>query len=237
MATLGGPSIIRDGLSLYLDSTNTKSYPGTGTTWFDLSGNNNHGTLVNFTGEGVGTASGFDSSTGYMMFDRHLGVSDTIQNNRVTINSSPTLAQCLSENRVTIELWIRMDTYYCTALTRWAGPWEVYYCSNLVHRTIGTGGSDGNSGYSYINQLGKFHHIIATHTGSNRTLYVNGVNVLNQANIVTGQNSTAVLGLGAYSNGNYAFVGAIPTFRLYNRALTQDEILQNYNATKGRYNL
>jgi hypothetical protein len=232
-----GPNIVKDGLNLYLDSKNPKSYPGTGTTWLDLSGNNNHGTLVNFTGEGVGTTSGFDSSTGYMMFDRHLGTSDTVQNNRVTINSSPSLAQCLSQNGVTIELWVRMDTYYCTALTRWSGPWEIYYCTNLVHRTIGTGGSDGNSGYSYTNQLGKFHQIIATHNGTQRTLYLNGVNILTQANTVSAQNSTAVLGLGGYSNGNYAFVGAIQTFRLYNRPLTAQEILQNYNATKARYGL
>jgi hypothetical protein len=232
-----GPTIIKDGLTLYLDSMNSKSYPGTGNTWFDLSGNNNHGTLINFTGSGAGTTSGFDTNTGYMMFDRHLGISDTVANNRVNIPSSVSLSNCLSQNGVTIEVWLRMDVYYCTAITRWAGPWEVYYCANLVHRTIGTGGSDGNSGYSYINQLGKFHQIVATHDGTTRTLYVNGVNIFSQSNAVTGQDSTNTLGIGAYSNGNYSFYGAIPTFKLYNRALTQSEILQNYDVLKGRFNL
>ncbi len=41
MATKGGPNIITDGLVLYLDATNPKSYPGSGTTWFDLTGNRN----------------------------------------------------------------------------------------------------------------------------------------------------------------------------------------------------
>lgn len=66
MATYGGPNIIRDGLVLYLEATNQKSYSGTGTTWNDLIGNGNNGTLVN----GVG----FSGSS--MVFD---GVNDEIQ--------------------------------------------------------------------------------------------------------------------------------------------------------------
>ncbi len=42
-----GPSIVRDGLVLYLDAGDRNSYPGTGNTWYDLSGNNNHGTIYN----------------------------------------------------------------------------------------------------------------------------------------------------------------------------------------------
>jgi len=232
-----GPNIVRDGLVLALDSSNPNSYPGTGNTWYDLSGNGNHGTLTAFTGPGAGSTSGFDTNTGYMMFDRHVGVSNGSANNRVLINSSTSLEQCLSQNGVTIEFWLRMDTYYCTAISRWAGPWEIYYCANLVHRTIGTGGSDGNSGYSYTNQFQKFHQIIATHDGTTRTLFVNGVNVLSDTNVVTTQNSSAQLPLGGYSNGNYAFVGAIPIFRLYNRAFNSKEISQNYNAHKSRFGL
>jgi hypothetical protein len=232
-----GPNIVRDGLALYLDSTNSKSYPGSGNSWYDLSGNENHGTLINFTGAGAGTKSGFDTNTGYMMFDRHIGTSDSAFNNVVNIQPSESLNECLSQNGVTIEFWLRMDTYYCTAITRWAGPWEIYYCANLVHRTIGTGGSDGNSGYSYLNKFQTFHQVVATHTGTVRTLYVDNVNVLNQSNTVTNQNGNAVLPLGGYSNGQYAFFGAIPTFKLYNRVLTNDELTQNYNATKSRYGL
>lgn len=232
-----GPNIVTDGLVLYLDSSNTKSYPGTGNTWYDLSGNNNHGTLMSFTGAGAGTTSGFDTNTGYMMFDRHLGTSDSTQNNRINISTSDSLSDCLSQNGVTIEFWLRMDIYYCTAISRWATTWEIYYCPVLVHRTIGTGGSDGSSGYSYTNNLGKFHQIIATHDGTTRTLYVNNTLVYSGTNIVTGQSAASILPLGGYSNGNYAFVGAIPIFKLYNRVLTTKELTQNYNAQKSRFNL
>jgi hypothetical protein len=104
-----------------------------------------------------------------------------------------------------------------------------------VHRTIGTNGSDGNSGYSYTNQFQKFHQVVATHDGTTRTLYVNNVNVLSDTNVVTNQDSSAQLPLGGYSNGNYAFVGAIPIFKLYNRVLTTDELTQNFNAIRGRF--
>jgi hypothetical protein len=235
MAYNNGPKVVTNGLALFLDSMNPRSYPRSGNTWFDLSGNNNHGTLTEFTGASAGSTSGFDTNTGYMMFDRHVGTSDTAQNNRVLINSSTSLANCLSQNGVTIEYWLRMDVNRCTAITRWAGPWEIYYCSNLVHRTIGTNGSDGNSGYSYTNQFQKFHQVVATHNGTTRTLYVNNVSVLSDTNTVTNQDSTAQLPLGGYSNGNYAFEGAISIFKLYNRVLSANELTDNYNAIRTRF--
>jgi hypothetical protein len=42
-----GASVVRDGLVLHLDAANIKSYPGTGTTWYDLSGNGNNAALLN----------------------------------------------------------------------------------------------------------------------------------------------------------------------------------------------
>ena len=47
MSTRYNPSIVRDNLVLYLDAANTKSYPGSGTTWKDISGKGNNGTLTN----------------------------------------------------------------------------------------------------------------------------------------------------------------------------------------------
>lgn len=237
MATIYSPNVVTNGLALFLDSMNPRSYPGTGTSWYDLSGNGNTGTLTAFTGPSAGSTSGYDTNTKYMMFDRHVGTADGAANNRVLINSSTSLSDCLSQNGVTIEFWLRMDTYYCTAISRWAGPWEIYYCGDLVHRTIGTGGSDGGSGYSYTNQFQRFHQIVATHDGTTRTLYVNNVNVLSDTNVVSGQDSTAQLPLGGYSNGNYAFAGAIPIFKLYNRVLTQNELTQNFNAIRERFGI
>ena len=59
MAVFSGAEIVNNGLVLHLDAGNNRSYPGSGTTWYDLSGLNNNGTL--------GASTTFDSS-GYMNF-------------------------------------------------------------------------------------------------------------------------------------------------------------------------
>ena len=68
MAASAGPDIVEDGLVLYLDAGNEESYPGTGTTWKDLSGNGNDGTLTNgptFSGDNTGGIT-FDGSNDYV---------------------------------------------------------------------------------------------------------------------------------------------------------------------------
>jgi len=49
MGVFAGPNVVEDGLMLYLDAADPKSYPGSGTTWFDLSGNGRHATLRNYS--------------------------------------------------------------------------------------------------------------------------------------------------------------------------------------------
>lgn len=232
------PSIVTAGLTVLLDSTNTKSYPGTGNTWFDISGNNNHGTMTNFTGPGAGSLSGYDTTTRYMMFDRHLGASDGTANNVVNIANSTSLQDCLCQNGMTVSFWLRITGVVCTAMTKWDGSWEVYYCNSLTFRTQGTGGTDGvagsatNTGY-----LGTWHQITATHSSSTRKIYINGTQIFSDTNNISNQNTTNTVAIGAYSSGVYAFVGALPYYSLYNRELSNAEILQNYNAIRGRFGI
>lgn len=88
MSYSNGPRIVTNGLVLYLDAGNSKSYPGSGTVWNDLSGNGNNGTLVNGP-----TYSG--ANKGSIVFD---GANDYISggSNTVSIN-----------NAITISAWIR----------------------------------------------------------------------------------------------------------------------------------
>lgn len=231
-----GPHIITDGLVLHLDSMNSKSYPGTGTIWYDLSGNNNHGTLVNMNPSYTGNTSGFDTVTNYMMFDRHVGAADGVANNYINIINSDSLDDCIPVSGMTISMWVKMTSYTCTALTRWNGSWEIYYCANLTWRSWnGATTTDGVSSLSNATYLNKFHQIVATHNGSYRKFYINGVEIYSNENSITNQNTTNSISIGAYSNGQYAFIGALPQYSLYNRALYPSEILQNFNSTKSRY--
>jgi len=232
MGFYNGPKLITNGLRLLLDSRSKRSYPGSGTTWYDLSGNNNHGTLVDFTGASAGSTSGFDTNTGLMMYDRHVGTSDGAANNYVNIPNSTTTQECLITNGMSISFWFRQDVYRCTAMTKWSSSWEVYYCSNLVFRTQGTGGSDLNTGDA---ALSGFHNICVTSTNTGRLVYVNGVVQATGTNTVSTQNTTEPISIGAYYNGNYAMEGSLPYYALYNRELSSDEVNQNYKALKNGF--
>jgi hypothetical protein len=236
MSYNNGAKIITEGLTVYLDSQNSKSYPGSGTTWYDLSGNNNNGTMTNMNSPSTGNTSGFDTTTGYMMFDRHLGSGDGTSNNVVTIANSTSLKDCLCSGSMTVEFWFKETSYVCTALTKWDSSWEIYYCSGLVFRTQGTsGGSDISTGIA--SSPGTWRHIVCTHSGILADTYINGTLVSSVSNTPVGQNTTNVVSVGAYSNGTYACNGSFPVYKLYNRVLTPTEVLRNYNATKGRFRL
>jgi hypothetical protein len=183
----------------------------------------------------AGNTSGFDTTTKYMMFDRHLGGGDGVGNNYVLITNTDVLDDGLCQNGMTIDMWFRESGYVCTAFTKWNGSWELYYCSGMVFRTQGSGGSDGSS--SIGTSAGTWRNIVATHDGTNRRLFVNGSIVLNDINIVTGQNTTGPISIGAYDGGSYASFGAIPIYRLYNRPLNTSEIAENFQAQRGRFGI
>ena len=85
---------------------------------------------------------------------------------------------------------------------------------------------------------GNWHNIVGTYDGSSTlSLYHNGVLFGTGGCTDTTQN-TQHLGINAYNNGGYiAGDKYLPTITMYNRALTDSEVLQNYNATKGRFGL
>jgi hypothetical protein len=228
-------NIIQDGLVVHLDSTLVQSYPGSGNTWFDLSGSGNNGTLVGFTGPSAGATSGFDTNTGYMMFGRPFTSGDGAGNNRVTIANSTSLQQCLPQTGMTVSFWVKVTTPVCTAMTKWDGSWEIFYCSGLTWRTQGTGGSDGNASINSSTYRNNFHLITATHSGTERRFYVDGTLIFTGANTVSAQNTTNPVSIGAYADGQYATIGAIPYYLLYNRELSENEVRYNYAATKWRF--
>lgn len=235
MAAHGGPDIIYTGLVCNLDSTNPKSYPGTGTTWFDTSGFANHGTMSGFTGPSAGSTSGFDTNTRWMMFDRHSGDSDGTVNNRVVIPNSTSLDGVLCQNGMTVDFWFRETAYRCTAMTKWTSSWEIYYCAALVFRVEGSGGSDLNTGAG--SSAGNWRHLVATHTGTTARFYLNGAQIFSADQSISGQNESNNISIGGYESGIYASIGALPVYRLYDRPLSANEVLQNYIAGKSKFGL
>jgi hypothetical protein len=232
MSSIGGPATVTSGLVLELDAGNIKSYPTTGTTWFDKSGNANNGTLTN--------GPTFDTgSLGSIVFD---GTNDYVQ---VT---SPFGDIDWSSRAWSFSAWMKLDTQGNRCLVN-------LNSANSSHYIVTNVFYDDNRSYWYFikNSTGVQTNFTQT-TGNfpaNEIFYFtmtyNG-NGLFDGNINFYKNSTLLTttggggaGLanqsGLQIGGNYWLDGNVYNFSIYNRALSSSEIQQNFNATRARFGI
>jgi len=227
MSTHGGPNIIEDGLVLALDAANPKSYPGSGTTWSDLSGSGNNGTLVN----GVGYNS---SNLGSLSFDG--------SNDKVTLPSNNINGLSSGTTDFSILTWVKYNATvnYTAFFEKQNGAGntirlDLGWIANTIYLTTsnldGTAVNQGSFNYG-ANNPNLWYHIALTCGGSSKKGYVNSINTLSQTFTSYYPDNTYNLGIG----GNIRVLnGNIASTQIYNRALTAQEIQQNYNATKSRF--
>ncbi len=233
MATFGGSNIVKNGLVLHLDAANQKSYRSGGTTWFDLSGQNNHGTLTN--------GPTFNSSNGgSIVFD---GVNDYSNH-----GSTPALTGIIN---LSVNAWVYVvNTGSCYYVSRYYNTtvnngWILSSGGTSANQiAFGFDGRESSAGYFFIASnrtysVNNWYYVSATKSSNNWSLYINGL-----------FSTSSLNGLGTvpYSVNNLQVGALIATFQeynknrvsqvqIYNRALSASEVLQNYNATKGRFNL
>ena len=223
-----GPNIVTDGLVLALDAGNTKSYQSGSATWFDKSGNANNGTLTN--GPTFSSANG-----GSIVFDQ---VDDFVTApNNSSIN--------LTEAGGAVSVWVKTGVNATGSLngnlvgktnTYSNGYWLVKY-NNKVRMSL-----YGNSNLEMIGERSItdniWHYVVATWTSSQLTIYIDGALDKTQSYNFAFTTATNPLYIGRQNNtGEGYFRGNISQVQIYNRALSAQEVLQNYNATKSRFNL
>jgi len=217
-----GPHLVTDGLVLCLDAADPLSYPGSGTTWRDLSGNENNGTLTN--------GPTFDSANGGIIdFDG--------QNDRVSLGYQSTM----NNTDITQEAWVKADVF-----VNWHGiisnmpSWGTGFSLQIgTTQNIAAMVSGGYLRTSWTPQTNIWYHIVATHRSSDNlaVLYVNGIQE-NSLNRAVSYSPNAVTEIGVfYTGGSLPLNGKIASVKTYNKALTAQEVLQNYNATKTRFGL
>jgi hypothetical protein len=227
-----GPNIVKDGLVLHLDAGSHKSYPGSGTTWYDLSGNGNNGTLVN--------SPTFDSqNNGSFFFDQ---TNESVSTNR---NGSEL---GISDSAISGELIIKKDDGYPT--NNQQGHIGFGSVISIKNSIVGSGYfldayniSDGRLLTNFqgptFTSIYEYTWMVLTFTIDNETVktYTNGTPY--QTKTLTGglKSIQSVDFSMASGFGYYRTYGNISSVKLYNRALTPEEVLQNYNATKSRFNL
>ena len=211
-------TIVYNGLVLNLDASNSLSYDGT-TIWRDLSGNNNHGTLVN----GVGYTS---SNSGSLVFD---GTNDKVTFGNGVISNT---------NGITVSVWFNTSSASkyqdIFDLDDSQGVWIVTSSGQIQ------AGFNTNSNYMIYNYSpNTWYNVILSGINNSNNLYVNGVLRGTQTQTVKNNMvlTNARIGNVDGDRSSEYFIGMIPSVQIYNRVLSQDEITQNYNATKSRFGL
>lgn len=249
-----GSNIVTSGLVLYLDAGNIVSYPQTGTAWYDISGNNQNFTLYNsptFSNSNGGEIL-FSNSNDYARITNSTSIDLLASNGTIevwfrTISSTlgGTYARLISfsdasgtgsDSSSTQGLNRDYDNYLCLVKNNTAESLGLWYKNNPSAFGPAT----------LVNTNTYFHSVISWSTNGSLmtfTFYLNGVSTntstvtqsaysSNASTITIGQNCAGAL-TNPYENSSCAF----SSLKLYNRALTAQEVSQNYNAQKSRFGL
>lgn len=240
MALTHSPSIVRDGMVLCLDAANPKSYPGSGTTWTDLSLQRYSANLVNDPA--------YDSNN-----KGSIAISNTSSYVSLTSPSSRwswTPSGSTEPNTLSIEMWVKSSDSSGYYLSKpWNGNGEYNYFIQATSFYSGVGDQGHSLSFSSL-ATGNWEHIICIINPTQKAVYRNGV--LNAGYTSHGiTNNTTTYGNNAISltlmtlypygvwagNSTFTIAGNLGMFRIYNRTLTDNEVSKNFNAFKGRYGL
>ena len=218
------PRIVTDGLILYLDAANPKSYVSGSTTWDDLSRSEAVDTLTN---------TGYDSANGgAITFTPAVSGSSTISHNSFSLN------------QITVNVWYYSNAATSQALTRSSGnnAFILHYRGAGFYLVASDSTVSGYLGWNTNPPALVWNMLTGTWNGSTMRLYTNGIKQASELAFTGGANnilrSFTTTSLGYFFNSGQSYTnGKIANFSLYNRALSEQEILQNYNATKTRFGL
>jgi hypothetical protein len=223
------PNIVTDGLVLNLDAINPNSYPQSGTIWYDTSGRNNNGTLINgtsWTPNGAQTSFSFD------------GVDDYVNLGTVSFGIT---------RDFTMSFWMNMTQTGAMQIFNkgFNPPWGVYIAKRGDNNTLTcqvylTSGSYGQTD-TITNSYSGIKNWTVVRNDTTLTWYVNGIvdNVSSLSSSDVSQSNTKQwrIATNQETSAYGIFKGNIYNQLVYNRGLTQTEVLQNYNALKSRFGL
>ena len=222
----GTPRIVTDGLVLNLDAGRQNSYGGSGTTWRDLSGRGNNGTLVN-------TPTYSSSNGGSFNF---IGT-----NQYITVPASTDWNFGL--NNFAIDLWIYPTSYSSGNPTILQIPPYNSSSPSGILLYLTSGGNLSlytNTQYSsnVIAPLNRWTHCVYTRLSGILNYYAQTVagSTANLSTFSITNSQSLKIGADLQYNTDY-FRGNISAVKIYNRALSAAEISQNFQATRGRYGI
>ena len=237
MAFHNNPRIVTDGLLVCLDANDPKSYPGSGTTWYDVSGNGYNALFaggVTYTRPSAGLSYGMTCD----------GTDDWIYN--TTLPGG--------DKSFTFEIWVyhngtdQLSSYGIYSGGRSYGPLIYHHGAGMGtgHYFPGSPGGDypgGNSASTVNLKWTLISHVYSNLQTSNDSYksYKNGVHVGTQTshdmhNSGHGGGNDG-WSFSSYTSGNCYYKGSYGGYRYYNRDLSDAEVKQNFNAQRSRYGL
>lgn len=227
------PDIVTNGLILNLDAGNPYSYysPTSGTTWTDVSGNGNNGTLTN----------GPTYSNGAITFD---GVNDYVNTSLQTLDRPCTFSVWVNLSLITgWQTFFGQDTSTAIARGRYyfqkANTNNEGVLQNRVNfQIVLSDNSIVPVNSNNVMSINTWYNYTAVLTTTSISLYENGIlqNTVNNSSSFLPANTPITLNSGYYNNALVDFVnGKSSNFLVYNRDLSADEVSQNFNSARRRY--
>ena len=245
MSTLYSPSIVTDRLVLHLDAANKKSYPGSGDSWYDRSGNGYNFTSIN----------GPTYSNGAFVFDGSNDYFHSPYSTTTTDNFHWTPDGSVGSDTMTYEVWYKTsETDGGLVLSH---PWNGNGQYNILIYSSGTvnvHSYNGNFSYSYTGSGlndGSWHSVTLCLDSTTLAVYDDGElrasvshgrtggagTVGNSANLRLVLMSLYPYGGGWGGHTGFSVDGELAITRIYQKTLTAAEVLQNFNSTKSRFGL
>lgn len=237
MISYNTSAVIDSSLILYLDAANPRSYPGSGTTWYDLSGNNNHFTLYN----------GPTYSNGAIVFDG--------TNDYAASNSSLNLS---GYSAITVEIWVKCNNAVASMAIEHTANWNATLggwglatnadgnttLADMNHTNHNGGAGARNYTFSMGSNWNSHVNIFSTIVdATGRLTYANGN--LQSFTSTGGYGTSTSTGAGGFVNaslylasrgGSSIFLnGSISIVKIYTTKQNAAQISQNFNAHRGRY--
>lgn len=259
MATNYNPKIVKDGLTTYYDFANSKCYSGTGTNIYDMSKAQQNAVIIN------GALYSSDNN-GIINFDGINDYVGTSTSTTSRLYSAWTLNGVYGyPTQKSIEVWFKTSDSAGLIVSRpWngAGRYNYRLAPNFFDIVVGGSGgpntSDQSKTINFTNKAdGNWHQCVFFMDKTNHGVSFDGNATFIQQTHDFTSGSGAYGGYSNYGDGNlptcimtlypyggswggatsYSVSGSVSIFRQYNRVLTQDEIKQNFEATRGRFGI
>lgn len=224
------PTVVTANLQLYLNAADSASYPGSGTTWTDLSPNAYATTLVG--------APAFNST--YFTFD---GTTEYVDTNQTLGAESFSVGAWFRSSAAGVKMILSKET-----TGGWPWNYRIWLSGGQIIGDIAQSGAATVSISSPLSTYnnGSWYFVMFTRDDTNLYLYVNGSQINTGLDTLTGSiinpqelwiGLSAFTAGGANPSGSYQYTGDIGQIFVYDRVLNSTEIQQNYDATRATYGL